>query len=135
MTNLLIPTPTSLPSIALNTYLNLKLGTWEWKSTLIFPIPSVATTAKSLGTIKISTQEREYVKNVEMIVLTIQNPPANNLNVLIPMEITRLILGSVQYGKAKKEILKMKYIQDIHFAEARKIVETPPTSQLGPNQE
>ena len=43
-------------------HLNLKLGTWLWRLTLISPIPSLATNAKSLGTIKVGAQERKYVK-------------------------------------------------------------------------
>ena len=53
---------------------------------------------------KVRIQERKYVKkNMERMVLTIQNPPANNLNVVTAMEITQLILGSVQHGKDRKK--------------------------------
>ena len=64
----------------------------------ISPIPSVGITAKSLGTMKVNAQKREYVKNVERMVLTTQNPPANNLNMLTAKEITQLTLYSVQHS-------------------------------------
>ena len=86
---------------------NLKIGYMiaNIYTQYIYPIPSIATTAKSLGTTKVGAQERKYVKNVESMVLTTQNSPANNLNMLIAMEITLLTRDSVQHGK---EILKKK---------------------------
>ena len=50
---------------------------------------------------KVDAQEREYVKNVETMVLTTQNPPANDLNMLTVMDITQPTLSSVQHGKEK----------------------------------
>ena len=70
------------------------------------PNPLHCYDAKSLRTTKVSAQEREYVKNVETMVQTTQNQPANNLNVLTVMEITWLTLGSVQHGKEKKKSWK-----------------------------
>ena len=67
------------------------------------PILSVATTTKSLGTTKVGAEERKYVKNNERMVLTTQNPPANDLDMLTAVEITRLTLDSVQLGKEKKD--------------------------------
>ena len=56
------------------------------------------------------------------MVLTTQNPPANNLHVLTAMEITQLTLGCAAW-KREKEIWKIKYNHDIPFPKARKIVE------------
>ena len=86
-------------------------------------IPSVATTAKSLSIMKVGAQERKYVKNVKRRVLTTQNPPGNNLNVLTKMEITRLTLGSVQHGKEKKNPENKIYSKH-PFSRGKKIFET-----------
>ena len=69
---------------------------------------------------KVCAQEREYVKNVDMIVLTPckQFKPAS-CNGDFSAD-SRLYAA----WKRKKEILKIKYTQHIPFPEVRKIVET-----------
>ena len=78
---------------------NHKIGYMIAKVETLFP---VATTVKILGTTKVGAQEREYVKNVERMVLTTQNPPANNLYVLTAMEITRLTRDCASWKRKKK---------------------------------
>ena len=89
----------------------------------IFPFPSVAMAVKSLGTMKISVQEKEYVKKCrkdgsDHPESTCKQFKCANCNG------DHLADSNCAAWEREKEILKIKYTHDILFPEVRKIVET-----------
>ena len=102
MTNLLILTPTSLPFNTLKPPPKLKIGYLIAKVDTYIPHPLYCHNCQKFGHPE-SWCTREYVQNVERMVLTTQNPPLNDINMLTAMEITLLTLDSMQHGKEKKK--------------------------------